>query len=177
MPPIAALLSQLRVDKSALAPPFPVIEHPPSQPIYFRPAPPLFLPERRRGLLLRFQSQRPVAAGVWLELIIPVAGESCTVTGEVVDHQSTDEGYRIAVCITQRNSSFKLRMVEQLCHIAHYRASRIRQGGCELSEEQAAEEWILRHAASFPSLDWGSEEKADAGPTGPGAVPGSKPLQ
>ena len=48
---------------------------------------------------------------------------------------------------------FRLRMIEQICHIEHYRNEMLKQQGRELSIEEAAQEWISRYAGEFPSLD------------------------
>ncbi|MEQ8937648.1 MAG: PilZ domain-containing protein, partial [Gammaproteobacteria bacterium] len=52
--------------------------------------------------------------------------------------------------LTSKQKMFLLRMVEQLCHIEHYRNEIARVEGRELSSEQAAQEWISKYAESFP---------------------------
>jgi hypothetical protein len=42
-------------------------------------------------------------------------------------------------------------MVEQVCHIEQYKRSAKDNEGRELTSEQAATEWIARHAADFPN--------------------------
>ena len=48
--------------------------------------------------------------------------------------------------------AFSARMVEQVCHIDDYRKSVRRLEGRELDAEEAAAEWISRHAAEFPEI-------------------------
>ena len=43
-------------------------------------------------------------------------------------------------------------MIEQICHIEHYRKEVARVEGRELSTQEAASEWISRYASDFPAL-------------------------
>jgi hypothetical protein len=43
-------------------------------------------------------------------------------------------------------------MVEQVCHIEDYRRSVLRTERRELSLDEAAAEWIAKHAADFPQI-------------------------
>lgn len=45
-----------------------------------------------------------------------------------------------------------MRMIEQICHIEHYRKEVERQEGRRLSSQDAADEWISRYAGDFPEL-------------------------
>ncbi len=131
----------------------PVIDHPTSQPLRYRIEPDLHLTERRRrGVLLRFHSRRHLPRGTRLELQIPIRGEVHTFHGEVIRLEGSTESHRVEVWINHREESFAARMVEQLCHIAHYRLGVVRREGRNISEEQAADEWISRFAADFPAL-------------------------
>jgi hypothetical protein len=42
-------------------------------------------------------------------------------------------------------------MVEQVCHVESYRRAVEQREGRQLTAEEAAEEWISRHASSFPN--------------------------
>jgi hypothetical protein len=42
-------------------------------------------------------------------------------------------------------------MIEQICHIEHYRKEVKLVEGRELSSEEAADEWITRYAGDFPT--------------------------
>jgi hypothetical protein len=44
----------------------------------------------------------------------------------------------------------RLRMIEQICHIEHYRNEMQKQENRVLSSEEAAQEWISKFASSFP---------------------------
>lgn len=44
-------------------------------------------------------------------------------------------------------------MVEQLCHIEHYKAEVLAREGRQLDGEQAAREWIRKFAHGFPAIE------------------------
>ena len=56
--------------------------------------------------------------------------------------------FEVGVRFLDDDSSFKARMVEQVCHIEEYR-EQARRNGRTLSSEQAAHEWINEYAADF----------------------------
>lgn len=64
-----------------------------------------------------------------------------------VQYQSTDLG----VEFLDREDAFTARMVEQICHIENYRQSISHAEGRNLTEQQAAEEWVSKFAANFPN--------------------------
>jgi hypothetical protein len=43
-------------------------------------------------------------------------------------------------------------MIEQICHIEHYRQEVLRVEGRKLSSKEAASEWISKYARDFPAL-------------------------
>lgn len=71
------------------------------------------------------------------------------------------DGYDVGVTFLDAEAAFRARMVEQVCHIEDYRRSVGREEGRVLSAEEAAEEWISRHAAQFPPI---GHARSAAGP-------------
>ena len=63
-----------------------------------------------------------------------------------------DEGFELGVTFLDAQDAFLARMVEQVCHIEEYRRSVQRTERRELSSEEAALEWIDKHAARFPDI-------------------------
>jgi hypothetical protein len=61
-------------------------------------------------------------------------------------------GYELGVTFLDAEDAFRARMVEQICHIKEYRRSVLRTERRELSVDEAAAEWIARHAADFPQI-------------------------
>ena len=64
--------------------------------------------------------------------------------------QKDGRGYNIGVKFLQQGDVYAARLVEQICHIEHYKQSVYRWTGKCLSNNQAAKEWISHHAADFP---------------------------
>jgi len=58
--------------------------------------------------------------------------------------------YLVGVEFTDKDTQFKVRMVEQICHIMHYRQQVLENEGRELGKDEAAKEWIEQHAEDFP---------------------------
>lgn len=54
--------------------------------------------------------------------------------------------------IVSKDKLFLLRMVEQVCHIEHYRNELMHNQGRDLTSEEAAIEWIEKHAGNFPQM-------------------------
>ena len=72
-------------------------------------------------------------------------------TGKAVWCKEKNGGYEVGIeFLASKQKMFLLRMVEQICHIEHYRKEIARVEGRELSSEQAAQEWIKKYAESFP---------------------------
>ena len=63
-----------------------------------------------------------------------------------------DEGGRYVVGVEFPDSevAFRVRMVEQVCHIESYRRHVQQREGRQLTPEEAAGEWVSRYAVSFP---------------------------
>ena len=61
--------------------------------------------------------------------------------------------YEVGVEFLAEDDMFRARMVEQVCHIEHYRKAVKAKEGRRLSREEAALEWIAKHAADFPKVD------------------------
>ena len=48
-------------------------------------------------------------------------------------------------------------MIEQICHIEHYRHEIEQVEGRKLNSEEAAREWIQRYASEFPVFNGADE--------------------
>ena len=63
-----------------------------------------------------------------------------------------NEHYEIGIEFLDRDEATSARIVEQVCHIEHYKQEVRESEGRDLSSEEAAREWIKRFAASFPKV-------------------------
>jgi hypothetical protein len=99
---------------------------------------------------LCFSSRIAISPGTSIHIEIPIAEPVFEADGIVVWCQPTGPAYEIGVRFDGVEAEYGIRMVEQVCHIEHYRAEILRQEGRELTSEEAALEWIQKYAARFP---------------------------
>jgi PilZ domain len=130
------------------------LRHPSSIPIELRVG---AAPQGRRILKdvgeggLCFRAEQALEPGVEVHLVIPVRRPPFEADGVVAWCREVGQELQVGVRFTDAASAFALRMIEQLCHIESYRLEVARREGRELTSEAAAEEWIGRFAADFPS--------------------------
>lgn len=102
---------------------------------------------------LCFVSPQGLAPGQVLRLSIDKVVPPFHTRGRVSWCQPEADHYLVGVEFLDQEAAYRARMVEQVCHIEHYRREVWRREGRRLSAEQAAGEWIDRHAADFPPLE------------------------
>lgn len=132
------------------------IRHPSDIPIEFQRKPVSALETRslrdvsRGGL--SFVSDVPLELGVLLSVRIttvePVFEAPCSVSW----CKAHDGQYLVGVKFLDAQDVYRARLVEQICHIEHYKREVLEREGRVLSGEQAAREWILKYAQRFPGL-------------------------
>ena len=129
------------------------VRHPSEFPVELR-APDSSAPRRERlrdlsagGLCCR--SSAAFSEGEHLRIRIPIGLASFEAEGRVAWCRPHEDGYRIGIEFIAETEAFRARMVEQICHIERYHRQQQAEGR-EVSEEQAAIEWIERYAAHFP---------------------------
>lgn len=100
---------------------------------------------------LAFTSQHAVPAAALIEIHIPVQHPEVNIHGIVVWCRPLEHGeYIVGVRFIDASVRFRMRMVEQICHIEHFKKEILENEGRELTGEQAALEWIKRFAKDFP---------------------------
>ncbi len=98
---------------------------------------------------LSFHSDRALTPGSEVRLSIPLVQPSFAATARVIWCVTANGGYEVGVEFEDREDAFCMRMVEQICHIEEYRRHVLSREGRVLTPEQAAMEWIGKHAARF----------------------------
>lgn len=101
---------------------------------------------------LSFVSPQPVEVFQRVRVCIPIIQEDNFIQGQVVWCEKAGNGYEIGLEFDSSKEVFRLRMIEQICHIEHYRKEVERQEGRKLSTDEAAKEWISKYAGDFPAL-------------------------
>lgn len=104
---------------------------------------------------LSFHSQCFVKPDQWLLLRIPVDGRYFEMKAQVkwCEVCESNSGFYVGVQFSDSSQAFSARMVEQICHIEHYKNKIKEKEGRILSGEQAAAEWIEKFAESFPTIE------------------------
>ena len=100
---------------------------------------------------LSFTSKAPLEPGAMIFLTLPITHGEVESRGRVAWCHQIDTGYEVGVEFMDAGDFYTVRMVEQVCHIEHYKEEALAQQGRELSCQQAAEEWIEKYAADFPN--------------------------
>jgi hypothetical protein len=99
---------------------------------------------------LAFESDGPLAYGTTLEVRIDQVKPPFEAHARVVHCEPEGDHFCIGVQFLDASDAFRARMVEQVCSIDRYRRQVQEREGRELSSQEAAEEWIHRHASRFP---------------------------
>lgn len=132
------------------------IRHPSDMPIDCRVNDGIDHAERLRNVSaggLCFVTRQPMERGQSVHVSIHLGEEDFEADGQVAWCQGVNGHHEIGLSFEDAATVFAVRMVEQLCYIEQYRQHVRHTEGRELSSEEAAEEWIGRYAADFPSLD------------------------
>ncbi len=103
---------------------------------------------------LAFISPKPLDVLDRVRISISSLDRDSELIGNVVwcEKSDTEDGYDIGVEFEKSRDVFRLRMIEQICHIEHYRREVLRNEGRKLSAQEAADEWISKYAGDFPPL-------------------------
>jgi len=103
---------------------------------------------------LSFYSKAYITPSQWLHLYIPVNENYFEADAKVLwCNQGEDQkNFHVGVSFTTDTEAYSARMVEQVCHIEHYKKEVFVQEGRELSSDQAAAEWITKYATDFPQV-------------------------
>ena len=101
---------------------------------------------------LSFVSPQALKVLQRVRVCIPIIKEDNFIEGRVVWCEKAKNGYEVGLEFDSSKEVFRLRMIEQICHIEHYRKEIERLEGRKLSTDEAAKEWISQYAGDFPAL-------------------------
>lgn len=93
-----------------------------------------------------------------INIKIPLVEPPFETLGKVVWCNKTTSDYEVGVEFVDEQDAYAARMVEQICHIEHYRMKVKETDGRDLNIEEAAQEWIGKYARDFPSFDTVKQE-------------------
>lgn len=107
---------------------------------------------------LSFFSARSLAPGSLITITISCVQPGFMAQAQVVWCHRDGEGFVTGVTFIEPGDRYRARMVEQVCHIEHYRAKVLANEGRQLDGDQAAHEWIQKFAVNFPGLEDENDE-------------------
>jgi hypothetical protein len=93
-----------------------------------------------------------VPPGTILLIKIPTIDPHFEAIGRVIWCLEKKKSFDIGIEFIDEDSSFKARLIEQICYIKKYQDDILKQEGRELSDEEAAEEWTRIFAKNFPVI-------------------------
>ena len=93
-------------------------------------------------------SNEILTPGEVIEVEITLEPPPFRTLGHIVWCKNYEGGYLVGIGFSDAATAYAVRMVEQVCYIEEYRLQQHHEGR-ELTQEEAANEWIAVHAASF----------------------------
>ena len=105
---------------------------------------------------LSFCSARKLSPGSVITIRFSCVQPEFEARVQVVWCHREAEGFVIGVAFTESSELYRVRMIEQVCHIRHYKAEVLATEGRRLDGDQAAREWIHKFANEFPDFDDGA---------------------
>jgi PilZ domain len=99
---------------------------------------------------LSFKSREEVKIGTVINVRIPLVRPMFEAKGKVTWCVKNDKHFDVGVQFVTPADDFKVRMLEQICHIEVYKKELRKKQGRRVTGEQAAIEWISKYADKFP---------------------------
>lgn len=100
------------------------------------------------------ESNASLEPGTMITVRIRLVDPVFEAEGRVAWCKPRQDDFRIGVEFINSADGYRIRMVEQVCHIEHYRNEMRQREGRVLDWEQAAQEWISKYASTFPTLGY-----------------------
>ena len=97
-----------------------------------------------------FTCDSPVEEGTIISVCIEFVQPPFEARGRVAWCHEEEGAYSIGVTFLDPGDAFRARMVEQVCHIEHYKKQVREREGRNLEGRDAALEWIGKYAEKFP---------------------------
>lgn len=101
---------------------------------------------------LCFISETALKKGNQIKVFIPNRRSKFAEDCIVVWCKKKGESYEIGVKFLDDQTTFRMRMVEQVCYIENYRKEVLAKEGRDLTPKEASDEWIKKYAKEFPRV-------------------------
>lgn len=103
------------------------------------------------SLELVCHSDKAFHSGEGITLKIPSIAAQLEVNGTIQSCNNASNGYELGIAFGDNCALMRIRMLEQLCYIQRYRNHVLTVEGRDISDQDAALEWINKYAHLFPS--------------------------
>lgn len=101
---------------------------------------------------LSFSSSKRLTVGTRVKIKIPLVEPTFEAEANVIWCLARPDRFEAGIEFINKDDAFTARMVEQVCHIEHYRMWVKEVEGRSLDGEEAAAEWISKYASDFPKI-------------------------
>ena len=101
---------------------------------------------------LAIQSDDELEPGILVEIRISFVRPVFKTQARVAWCSAREGGFELGVQFLDPEDAFRARMVEQVCQIQNYRKVVYETEGRLLTAQEAAMEWIGKHASEFPEF-------------------------
>ncbi len=130
------------------------LRHPSDVPINVNAISPSMAPDSHRmhakNIGLAFKNSSFLRCGIFVKITIPIVQPCFELCGYISRCSKRGHAYEVRVLLMSDMDAMRVRMVEQICYIEHYRRSEAENTGRVISGNEAALEWIRKYASSFP---------------------------
>ncbi len=83
---------------------------------------------------------------------IPSIDSTFEAMGKVVWCRKRQDSIEVGVEFIDEEGAFRMRLIEQICHIKDYQQEILEKEGRVLNDEDAAMEWTRKFAKNFPAI-------------------------
>lgn len=87
-----------------------------------------------------------------IQVRFPILGNQTALCGKVIWCEKSKHGYEIGLEFDDAEEVQRLKMIDQISEIEHYRQRKEAIEGRPMSSEQAAREWVKQYAGDFSAL-------------------------
>jgi hypothetical protein len=99
-----------------------------------------------------YQSDVCLDIGLVVKVVISIVKPPFDANGRVVWCQQRNVGFDVGIQFMEARDLDRVRLVEQACHIEHYKSKVFKEEGRILSGEAAVLEWMDKYESDFPNL-------------------------
>lgn len=103
---------------------------------------------------IAFASPRRIPVDSVVDVLLALHDRTFSLAGSVLSCSAAGSGgtFRVGLAFLHPSMSFRMKLAEQVLRIQEFRLELSQERGEEVTTDEAAREWIARHAAEFADL-------------------------